>query len=114
MDKAEKEKFRNSPEFKSKIDKFLQDNLDMSYEDLRVDNPRNRQFIKSIFEVLDVDDEEVSLMDLNLEMPAIVENNEISNKANLSKGDLILAEIYSDPEDGITNEWNFSKIEKIN
>lgn len=113
MNEEEKEKLRNSPEMKRKIDEFMQENLDMFYEDLRVDNPNERNFLKSIYEVLNVDEEDISLMDLNLEMPTIVENNEVSNKANLSKGDIILAEIYSDPKDGMTTEWNFSKIEKI-
>jgi len=52
MDKKEKDKLRNSPEMKRKIDEFMQEKLDMNYEDLRVNNPKNRNFIKSIFEVL--------------------------------------------------------------
>ena len=112
MDKEEKEKMRNSPEMKRKIDKFMQEKLDRNYEDLRVDNPKERHFQNGFFEILNVDEEEVGVMNLELGMPCIVENNEVSKKVNLHKGDKIMAEIYSDPEDGCTNEWFFSKINK--
>jgi len=94
---------------KRKIDEFLKENLDINYEDLRVNNPNERQFLESIFEVLDINEEDIGMIDLNAGMPAILEKNEISEKAKLQKGDRIIAEVYSDPEDGMTNEWFFLK-----
>lgn len=112
MNKKEKDKLRNSPEMKRKIDEFLKEKLDMNYEDLRVDNPNKKQGIMGFFEILDIEEREIGIRDLDLDMPFIVERNKIFDASNLRKGDLIWAKIFSIPEDGITNEWNFEEIEK--
>ena len=101
-----------SPEVKREIDKVMQDKFGGSYEDLRVDNPKERITMKGKYKVIDVDDKEIDLLDLNNGLPIIVEQNEISKNTSLSKEDMITAEIYSDPQDGMTAEWNFLKIEK--
>jgi hypothetical protein len=109
----EKKKLLTSPEMKRRIDKFMEEKLGASYEDLRVDKPNNRNFMRGLYNVLDIDEDEISLLDLDLGMPTIVETNNISKNAHLSPGDLILAEIYSDPLDGMTMEYESSFDAKI-
>ncbi len=96
---------------KRAIDEFMQ-NLDSSYEDLRVDNPNKKQGMMGFFEILDIEEREIGVQDLELNMPFIVERNKIFEDSHLKKGDLIWAKIFSIPEDGVTNEWNFEEIEK--
>lgn len=108
----EKEELRSSPEFKKKIDNFMQE-FSMSYEDLRVEKGTKRINIKGRFVVDDID-EDITLISLDNGLPVIVEINEISKKVDLAKGNKIKAIIFSNVnQNGMTSEWFFEKIKKL-
>jgi hypothetical protein len=53
-------------------------------------------------------------MDLKEAHPVFVKINKTFKKASLHVGDIIIAEIYSDvDENGMTSDWHFKKIKKL-
>ena len=103
---------KDSAEFKKKTDDFLQKNMNMYYEDLRVDNPDKKQGMMGFYEILDIEENEIGLRDLELDMPFVVERNKIFDSLILNRGEIIWAKIFSNPEDGMTSEWFFEEVEK--
>lgn len=81
-------------------------------------NPKEKFQIRfKYFEVLDIDDDEITLKELPsqnivyVELPT--EAKEIVNAKNISQGDIVFASIYSVIDiNGMTAEWNLLDIQK--